>query len=144
MKGALARKLLGVTVLVLAGWLMVTVFVTPEAVAEIRPFDSSRQCQECHADVYAEWEQSWHAQAWTDEEWLQHVGERFEGQQRERLEQLFADCAEVKYGGETPTHWAARERAEAARRLALELGAKGTALQVEPAQGANPPEEVAR
>jgi hypothetical protein len=57
-----------VLVVVLAGWLMVSVFVTPEAVAEIRPFDSSRQCQECHASVYAEWEQSWHAQAWTDED----------------------------------------------------------------------------
>jgi nitrate/TMAO reductase-like tetraheme cytochrome c subunit len=60
------RSAVGVIVLALAGWLIVSVFVTPEAVAEIRPFHSSRQCQECHADVYAEWEQSWHAQAWTD------------------------------------------------------------------------------
>lgn len=31
-------------------------------------FTSSAQCQTCHAEVYAEWSVSWHAQAWTDPE----------------------------------------------------------------------------
>lgn len=36
--------------------------------APARTFESSRQCAECHAEVYAEWERSWHAQSWTDPE----------------------------------------------------------------------------
>lgn len=36
--------------------------------APARAFESSRQCAECHAEVYAEWETSWHAQSWIDPE----------------------------------------------------------------------------
>ena len=39
-----ARALAGLVVLALAGWLLVSVFTTPEAAAEIRPFNSSREC----------------------------------------------------------------------------------------------------
>ncbi len=31
-------------------------------------FTSSAQCKFCHPEVYREWEQSWHAKAWTDPE----------------------------------------------------------------------------
>ena len=60
------RALLGLLVIGAAAWLLVAIFVTPEVVAEPRAFTSSSQCQECHAEVYAEWQESWHAQSWTD------------------------------------------------------------------------------
>lgn len=31
-----------------------------------RTFVRSAECRECHPEVYAEWQASWHAQAWTD------------------------------------------------------------------------------
>lgn len=76
--------------------------------------------------------------AWTDEEWLAHAAERFDADSARRLELLFSECAAVKYGGRTPTHWAARERVETARRLAVELGGGDTlvALADEPGEGA--------
>jgi len=53
----------------MAAWLAWALFVGPApAAAEARDFTSSRQCQECHAQTYAEWEGSWHAQSWTDPE----------------------------------------------------------------------------
>ncbi len=30
------------------------------------PFRNAKECQVCHADVYAEWEKSYHGMAWTD------------------------------------------------------------------------------
>ena len=33
---------------------------------EREPFVSADQCKQCHADVYAEWTESYHGQAWTD------------------------------------------------------------------------------
>jgi predicted CXXCH cytochrome family protein len=30
------------------------------------PFQRASECRDCHAEVYAEWEQSYHAMAWTD------------------------------------------------------------------------------
>lgn len=30
------------------------------------PFENTRECRACHEDVYAEWEKSYHAMAWTD------------------------------------------------------------------------------
>jgi nitrate/TMAO reductase-like tetraheme cytochrome c subunit len=62
------RAVAGLLVLGAAAWLLYAIFATPEAIAEARTFTSSRQCQECHAQVFAEWEESWHAQAWTDPE----------------------------------------------------------------------------
>jgi hypothetical protein len=38
-----------------------------ETVAELRaPFVSASECRDCHADVYGEWERSYHGMAWTD------------------------------------------------------------------------------
>ena len=60
------RILLGICVVVIGGWLVARVFEAPGNAAPARQFTSSRQCMECHAEVFAEWESSWHAQAWVD------------------------------------------------------------------------------
>jgi hypothetical protein len=62
------RALVGLVVLGLGAWALVLVFRTPPPPAEPRVWHSSRQCQECHAQVVDEWQGSWHAQAWTDPE----------------------------------------------------------------------------
>ena len=48
----------------LAALWLVFAHPTPEA-APMR-FTSSEQCRACHAEVYREWEDSWHAKAWSD------------------------------------------------------------------------------
>ncbi len=63
------RWLAGTLVLAGAAWLLFALFVAPGArPVAARSFDSSRQCQDCHAAPYAEWQGSWHAQSWTDPE----------------------------------------------------------------------------
>ena len=62
------RVFLGILVAGLGAWLLVSIFSAPAAVAEIRPFNSSSECASCHQQVFDEWSESWHAQAWTDEE----------------------------------------------------------------------------
>lgn len=63
------RIVLGLILLAAAGWLGWALFITPPTPpAPARAFTSSKQCQECHTTAYAEWEVSWHAQAWTDPE----------------------------------------------------------------------------
>lgn len=62
------RPVLGVLVLVVAGWLLLAVFSEPPAAAESRAFISSHQCQECHQQVYEEWASSEHATSWTGED----------------------------------------------------------------------------
>jgi hypothetical protein len=62
------RALAGVAVLGLGAWALVAIFVAPTPPAEPTEWTSSRQCAECHAQPYAEWSASWHAQAWTDVE----------------------------------------------------------------------------
>jgi hypothetical protein len=63
------RILLGLLVLASAGWLGWALFVEPEPPAvEARAFTSSRQCAECHAQPFDEWDGSWHARSWTDAE----------------------------------------------------------------------------
>ena len=62
---AIAAGLLALT----SAGLLWALFVEPEPPpAPARAFESSRQCAECHAQVYAEWETSGHAQAWTNPE----------------------------------------------------------------------------
>jgi hypothetical protein len=64
------RMLLGAVSLLALGWLAFELAGgggAPDPGAA-RTFTSSRQCQECHAEVYAEWQASWHAQSWTDPE----------------------------------------------------------------------------
>lgn len=56
----------GVIVLAVAGIALTAVFKPPAPVAESRVFNTSQQCRECHAQVFTEWENSWHAQAWND------------------------------------------------------------------------------
>jgi hypothetical protein len=65
-----ARAVLGVVLVALAAWALVAVFrgERASAPAAARSFTSSQQCRECHATVFAEWEVSQHAQAWTNPE----------------------------------------------------------------------------
>jgi hypothetical protein len=63
-----ARTLAGVLALALAAWALVAVFRTPRPAHAPVTWESSSQCAECHATVFAEWKESWHAQAWTDAE----------------------------------------------------------------------------
>lgn len=63
-----ARAIAGLVVLALGGWALAAIFNTPDVVIVPVQFESSRQCAECHATQFAEWEPSWHAQAWTDVE----------------------------------------------------------------------------
>ena len=62
------RRAAGFAVLALAAWLLLAVLGPREAPASAMQFTSSQQCRECHAEVYAEWEQSWHALSWVDED----------------------------------------------------------------------------
>jgi hypothetical protein len=65
----IARRALGVAVVLIAVAAVWAVVRTPQAVAEpARQFTSSEQCKQCHAQAYAEWSASWHAQAWSDPE----------------------------------------------------------------------------
>jgi len=63
-----ARLVLGIAVLALGGWALFMVFKPAAPGAAAAVFTSSEQCRSCHAEVYAEWSFSWHAQAWTDPE----------------------------------------------------------------------------
>lgn len=60
------RKVCGGALLVLGATLTFFVFRPVEAPAESRPFTSSEQCAACHAQVFSEWQASWHARAWDD------------------------------------------------------------------------------
>lgn len=64
------RRAVGLLALVLGGASLWAVLrPMPPANAEpARAFTSSEQCKACHADVFAEWADSWHAQAWNDPE----------------------------------------------------------------------------
>jgi len=52
---------LGICVLIAAGWLFLALFSAPGDAASAIEATSSRQCADCHAQVYAEWEGSQHA-----------------------------------------------------------------------------------
>ncbi len=62
----LLRPIAGVVCAVLGVWLLVSVFHAPAESAAPVAFTSSRDCRACHAEVYAEWERSQHAMAWTN------------------------------------------------------------------------------
>lgn len=64
MKGV--RGIIGLVVLSVAGWALVAVFRPPEPEAVSTTFTSSQQCKQCHAEVFAEWQASWHSRAWDD------------------------------------------------------------------------------
>ena len=60
------RQWVGLVVLALAGWLTVALLHEPEPAAPLVNFDSSARCATCHAEVYAEWKDSWHSRSWND------------------------------------------------------------------------------
>ncbi|MCE9594460.1 MAG: cytochrome c family protein [Planctomycetes bacterium] len=62
-------RIVGASVLAALGaWLLLAVFRPPPPPAPPRAFTSSRECESCHQTVFAEWQTSWHAQAWIDPE----------------------------------------------------------------------------
>ena len=60
------RAVIGILLLAVTAWVLLAVFSPPEPESAPMQFTSSQQCKECHAEVFAEWEQSWHSQAWVD------------------------------------------------------------------------------
>ncbi|MDP6538316.1 MAG: NapC/NirT family cytochrome c [Planctomycetota bacterium] len=60
------RAGLGALVGLLGLWALAAVFAPAREAAPARTFTSSRQCRECHPQVYAEWESSWHRESWRD------------------------------------------------------------------------------
>jgi hypothetical protein len=67
-RSSVARRALGFVALAAGGLALWSVLRSPAAHTEVRAFTSSEQCKQCHADTYAEWSTSWHAQAWSDPE----------------------------------------------------------------------------
>ena len=67
----IARIVLGVALLALGGWFLLSVFVEDKggdaSSGVVRAFTSSEQCKECHPQVYEEWVSSPHAHSWTNE-----------------------------------------------------------------------------
>lgn len=60
------KKILGFVVVVLAGWLLITL-VAPRGDAEpARIFKSSTDCRACHTAIFDEWEASHHAMSWVN------------------------------------------------------------------------------
>ena len=68
------KQLGGLAVLALAAWLLFALLGPGAAPAAAGEFTSAQQCAECHQEQYAEWQDSWHAKAWIDED----VRQRFE------------------------------------------------------------------
>ncbi len=60
------RAAAGLVVLALGAGTLLAIFVEPKQPHEPVLWNSSKQCAECHATQFAEWKESWHAQAWTD------------------------------------------------------------------------------
>jgi nitrate/TMAO reductase-like tetraheme cytochrome c subunit len=62
------RILVGLVVLAVAGWLFASVFSSAGEQEVARTFTSSEQCKACHEVQWAEWQDSWHARSWIDED----------------------------------------------------------------------------
>jgi hypothetical protein len=61
-----ARGVLGTLVLALGAAALFAVFRPSRPEVQPLAFTSSSNCAACHVEAYAEWQGSWHAQAWTD------------------------------------------------------------------------------
>ena len=61
-----ARSMAGLALLAAAGAALFAVFRPNAPEAAATTFHTSAQCRDCHAEVYREWEGSWHAQSWND------------------------------------------------------------------------------
>ncbi|MFT5733754.1 MAG: hypothetical protein ACJA0P_000614 [Planctomycetota bacterium] len=65
------RLVLGILVLVVAGWFFSALLGTPEETASAQgpaEWVSSQQCAECHEQIYQEWSNSPHANSWNNED----------------------------------------------------------------------------
>jgi hypothetical protein len=93
---------------------------------EARPLDDPLEVREAHFELTRAVREALDRRSGrersglTDAEWLGEVRGTLAREQALELEALLASCAAVKYGGERPTHWAAREALQRARRLAAE------------------------
>ncbi len=67
-RGGIARKAIGFVALAVGGIALYAVLRRPAPTSSAQAFTSSEQCKACHAQAYAEWSTSWHAQAWSDPE----------------------------------------------------------------------------
>lgn len=61
-----ARSLLGLALLGAGVAALYAVFRPEPTPVPPVAFTTSAECKDCHATVYGEWEESWHASAWTD------------------------------------------------------------------------------
>ena len=70
------KQLFGLLLIGLALWLGTTMLGDgPAPKVQTSTFTSSKQCQQCHPKVYAEWSGSQHAQAWINEDVRAQAGE---------------------------------------------------------------------
>jgi len=60
------KRLIGLLVVVLAGWLLFTLIAPQSAAEPARIFKSSDDCRACHAEIYDEWQASHHSMSWTN------------------------------------------------------------------------------
>ena len=60
------RPLAGILVLALAAWLALALLSPRSESQPAQAFSSSRDCQDCHQEIYAEWQDSQHAISWTN------------------------------------------------------------------------------
>jgi len=60
------RAVLGILVLAITAWLALALLAPKGTSVPAQAFSSSRECQDCHTEIYAEWEESQHAMSWTN------------------------------------------------------------------------------
>lgn len=60
------KQTFGLIVLIFAGWLAFALVAPKSEAAPARTFSSSKDCRECHSQIYDEWQQSHHAISWTN------------------------------------------------------------------------------
>src|SRR5690349_4956978 len=61
-----AKQVAAVALVASAVGLLALIYQSPPAPAQSRAFLSSEQCAACHAQVFAEWKESWHSRSWSD------------------------------------------------------------------------------
>jgi hypothetical protein len=63
-----ARAIAGVAAFALASWILLAIFRTHAPEDGEQSLASSASCRDCHAQIFQEWSESWHARAWSDPE----------------------------------------------------------------------------
>ena len=60
------KNLAGLIVLGLTAWLALALFAPKGSTEPAQAFASSRECQDCHREIYDEWQESQHSISWTN------------------------------------------------------------------------------